>query len=67
MFLKIVGTIFEVIPSAKKLFTKNEKKKWLCLLELKLIKKLIFPYKRAGFFVIYKNSNYACNKNMISS
>ena len=26
MFLKIVGTIFEVIPSAKKLFTKNEKK-----------------------------------------
>ena len=54
MFLKIVDLVFKVKPSTsyikktkqkKKTKTQKKSQTQLCLLELKLIKNLIFPYK----------------------
>ena len=53
MFLKIVDLVFKVKPSTSYIKKQNKKKTktqkksqtQLCLLELKLIKNLIFPYK----------------------
>ena len=49
MFLKIAGS-FLVIPSTS--YIQKLRNRWLCLLELKLTKNLVFPYKTAGFFIM---------------
>ena len=49
MFLKIVDLVFKVKPSTSYIQKKKQKQKksqtQICLLELKLIKNVIFPYK----------------------